>query len=370
MNKIIIDRRPFVLVFIAYTEIDGRLVSPEYDDPYVRADIGKWMSAIGVQWEWCEVAASNLAHHIERARVLTQHGNLVVFNLCDGDDENGYPGLSVVKALEAANIPFTGARSRFYEISTSKLQMKRRFAANGVRTAPWVRIRDVRADVRRAAEELGFPLFIKPDVSAGSAGLTHHSRANSEEEAVAACEQLLGGMHGFDFKSRGIFAEPFLAGREFTVLVYRERKAKDGIGVLPPIERVFDEALPAEQRFLTAARVMGEDEGDQLLPPDHYAYNYGPAPEELHAELQDLARRAFAAVDGTGYGRVDIRYDSERGQASVLEVNANCCLSTDETTSVGAILQLSKTPVGDLMGAIVADALSRHRRRRLEPLAA
>jgi D-alanine-D-alanine ligase len=358
------------MVFVAYTEVDGVLSSPEYDDPYVRADVGKWMSSLGLEWEWVEVAASNLQAHVERARMLMQHGNVVVFNLCDGDDVNGYPGLSVVKALEAANVPFTGARSRFYEISTSKLQMKRRFALNGVRTAPWVRIRDAKKDAMRAGLELGYPLFVKPDVSAGSAGLTHRSKANDYGQAVEACESLLAGMHGFDFKRYGIFAEPFLSGREFTALVVRDRGEPGGVRALPPIERVFDEALPSDQRFLTAARVTGEDEGDHILPPDHFAYNYGPAPGELHAELMDLARRAFLAVDGTGYGRVDMRYDHDAGHAYVLEVNANCCLSTDETTSVGAILQLSGAPTGMLMGAIVGDALARHRRRRQETLAA
>jgi D-alanine-D-alanine ligase len=373
LNKIILARRPIVLVFIAYAEVDGAFVSPEYDDPYVRADVGRWMEALELQWEWVEIAHSNLASQIERARLLMQHGPVVVLNLCDGDDVNGYPGLSVVKALEAANIPFTGARSRFYEISTSKLKMKRGFAARGVTTAPWARIRNVKSDILRAGAELGYPLFIKPDVSAGSAGLTSRSKADSFEEAIAACEALLAGMHGFDFKTAGIYAEPFLAGREFTALVYKDRGAKDGVAALPPIERVFDAAIPAEQRFLTASRVSGEGDGSDdsvILPPDHYAYEYAAAPAALHEEMMELARRAFLAVEGTGYGRVDIRYDAATGRPHVLEVNANCCVSGDETTSVGAILTFAGQPIGAFIGAIIGDALTRYRRRRPEAIAA
>jgi D-alanine-D-alanine ligase len=135
---------------------------------------------------------------------------------------------------------------------------------------------------------------------------------------------------------------------------------------------VFDASLPRDQRFLTYARVTGEGDGiaSDVLPPDHYAYNYARGPRDLDEELSDIARRAFLAVEGTGYARVDIRYDTVQGVPYVLEVNANCGLSTDETSSVGAILQLSGTSVASLMGAIVADALSRHRRRRLEALAA
>ena len=61
----------------------------------------------------------------------------------------------MVKALEAAGIPFSGARSNFYEISTSKGAMKQRFADRGVRTAPFVQIRDAKADISRAGELAG-----------------------------------------------------------------------------------------------------------------------------------------------------------------------------------------------------------------------
>jgi D-alanine-D-alanine ligase len=112
LNRIISSRRPHVLVFIAYAEENGVLVSPEYDDPYVRADVGRWMEALELQWDWVEIAHRTLAAEIERARSMMQQGPLVVLNLCDGDDVNGYPGLSVVKALEAAKHPVHGGPAR------------------------------------------------------------------------------------------------------------------------------------------------------------------------------------------------------------------------------------------------------------------
>src|SRR5688572_6248834 len=134
-------------VFIAHAEQDGRLVSPEYEDYWVREEIDGWMRSLNCDWEWVAIGNSNLQSEIEKVAQLHRRRQTVVLNLCDGDDVNGYPGLSVVKALEAAALPFTGARSRFYEVSTSKLATKERFAEFGVRTAPCLPLRNGRSDL-------------------------------------------------------------------------------------------------------------------------------------------------------------------------------------------------------------------------------
>jgi D-alanine-D-alanine ligase len=70
-----------------------------------------------------------------------------------------------------------------------------------------------------------------------------------------------------------------------------------------------------------------------------------------------LAIRAYCAVRGTGYGRVDIRMDQKHGSLYVLEVNANCGLSSDEQSSVGKILELSGYSFVDLIGEILCQPL-------------
>jgi hypothetical protein len=55
---------------------------------------------------------------------------LVVVNLCDGTEHDGYVGLSVVFGLQIAQIPFTGAGSQFYSDTTSKPVLKMVFYIN------------------------------------------------------------------------------------------------------------------------------------------------------------------------------------------------------------------------------------------------
>jgi D-alanine-D-alanine ligase len=345
--------RLFVPVFIAYAEEDGRLINPEFEDPSVRTEIDGWMQEMDCDWEWVAVSPSNLAAQIERVVEVSRRRPTVVLNLCDGDDINGYPGLSVVKALEASGVAFTGARSGFYEVSTSKRASKQRFEERGVRTAPSVLIRDAKTDVPRAGAQLGWPIFIKPDVSAGSSGITSYSRANNLEEGLRAVEMAFTHTHGYETWTGGLIAEPFLAGREYTVLVVSDARAPRGLRAYVPVERVFKSAVPDGDRFLTGDRVMSEGDADE-------AYSYAAAPEDLHESLQDLACRAVEALDGSGYARVDIRCDAGSGEPFVLEVNANCGLTADVTSAVGNILMQSHVAIGEFIATIMANARMLH----------
>ncbi|MFX5825221.1 hypothetical protein ABTE33_20905, partial [Acinetobacter baumannii] len=64
----------------------------------------------------------------------------VVLNLCDGDEVNGTPGISVIHCLEKNNLLYTGADDYFYNITTSKLPMKKAFYKYKVPTAKWLAI--------------------------------------------------------------------------------------------------------------------------------------------------------------------------------------------------------------------------------------
>ena len=95
------------------------------------------------------------------------------------------------------------------------------------------------------------------------------------------------------------------------------------------------------------------------LPDTEPFYRYALAAPQLQGPLADLAVRAFLALSGTGYARVDIRMEARTGVLYVLEVNANCGLSSDEETSVGQILRLAKVPIHQLIASILEDALVR-----------
>jgi len=352
--------RPMVSVFIPYFDRDGRLESPEYDLPAFREELRSWFTALGYEWQWVPVTLNNLRSTIDGLEPARLANRCLVMNLCDGNEVDGSPGVSVVRALEDAAVPFTGSSSFFYDITTFKVALKTKLREHGVPTAPFVALRDLPSDVARLETEVGFPAFVKPEVSAGSGGIGLKSRAHGAGEVMARVTALLASEDGEFYRKSGIFAERFIDGPEFTVLVVADRSAPLGARAYSPAQRLFHSALPRHERFLSYDRYWSEYKEEPRLPEGEPFYRFGLAPAQLRDRLADLAVRAFVAVGGQGYGRVDIRLEELTDQLFVLEVNANCGISGDKETSVGEILLQSDIPATSLVSEILRDAYDRH----------
>ena len=352
--------RPTVSVFIPYFDKDGRLESPEYDLPAFRDEVDAWFAALGYEWAWVPVTLKNMQSTIDGLDDACRAQRCLVMNLCDGNEVDGSPGVSVVRALEDAAIPFTGSSSFFYDITTYKVALKTLLRDRGVPTAPFVALRDLPADVARIGTEVGYPAFVKPEVSAGSGGIGLKSRVHDEAGVMARVATLLATEDGEFYRRSGIFAERFIDGPEFTVLVVADRRAPHGARAYPPAQRLFHSALPRHERFLSYDRYWSEYKEESRLPEGEPFYRFGKAPAHLRDRLADLAVRAFEAVGGQGYGRVDMRLEDASDELFVLEVNANCGISGDKETSVGEILLQSEIPATTLVSEILRDAYDRH----------
>lgn len=351
--------RPFVWVFIPYYTRETGIDSPEYDVPAFRAEVKSWFDRLGYEYAWTPVTLENHASVIASLMPAHREGACAVLNLCDGSELDGSPGITVVKALEASGIPFTGGSSFFFEITTHKVPLKARLLAHGVSTSPYVPLRTFPEDLKRVEAELGYPAFIKPEVSSGSSGISIKSRVTSAQEVMDRIAVLLGGEDGEFYRQTGLFAEKFIDGPEFTVFVVSDKTAPIGARAYPPVQRLFHKDLPAHERFLSFDRYWSEFKEESRLSPDQPFYRYGIAPEHLSGRLAGLAARAYVALEGRSYGRVDIRLDEKTDELFVLEVNANCGLSGDTETSVGEMLCLTKIPVTTVITEMLQDAYER-----------
>ncbi len=348
-----------VFVFAPYRMMPSGPESITYGTPEFRAEVASWMGSLGAEHTWVEVTPDTCALEIARAQNEARGRPVVVFNLCDGIEVDGYPGVKTVRALEASGLPFTGADAAFYELSTPKTLMKNRLLKRGVPTSPFVVIRNPAKDGARAGRELGYPLIVKPDVSAASFGISIKSVVQDEASCIAQAGVALAGERDPENYYEGVFAERFIPGREFTVLCASDQVADQGVFVYPPVERVFHPALPAHERLLSYDRYWEKYETEEALPERAPIYRYDRAPVGWAEALSTLARNAFVALGGTGYGRVDIRRDSRTGEFLALEANCNCGLSTDGETSVSWILRLSGETMPKLLDRVFTDAVTR-----------
>lgn len=334
-----------------------------YDFSQSIVEYEKTFASLGLEWVWQPVTLADYTQVIGRIVQENCYGKKipVVFNLCDGDEINGTPGISVVKLLEEKGLVYTGADEYFYRITTSKIPMKKAFDRAGIASPLWKSIPTVDTDIGNIFEELGSPVIVKPAVSGGSMGVGIKNVVHNTSELSALVKQLFAGYRNWNLAADGLIAESFIAGPEFTVLISGSCNNPKDARIYMPVERVFHASLPEQERFLSFDRLWEIYEEETPMPNQANFYEYALPDSSLVDALKKISWDAYAATGGCGYTRADIRMDKVTGRMYVLEVNAQCGLSEDEDyTSIGAILRFNGTGFITLVSEIIFDALHRH----------
>ena len=358
----------FVWAFIPYRVTEQGVISECYDNSAYRQELVDVFAEIGIAWKWQPITLENMHTIIEEVAASSKEYIPLVLNYCDGFEElDDYPGFSLVKLLEEKGIIFTGANANFCHLCDNKILMKRDLVEAGVATAPYEVIADIN-HMEGVCERLGSPLIVKSATSYGSAGLSLQSIVKSDEQIIAQVQRLLQGQHGINFPPDSIFVEQFINGSEFTVLIVGSAYQPESLKVYPPVELAFNSRLPETERFLSHDRYWGKNEGETSFSPEEPFCRHQLVASDLHERFCELSRRAYCAVGGNGYGRVDIRMDKTSQELFVLEVNPNPVISSQpfskfsdpNETPVGTILHLSGIPFAQLMSEIIAEAFARH----------
>jgi len=215
----------------------------------------------------------------------------VILALCDGSDVDGVPGPSVTRYLEEKGIPYCGCDDVFMVNTTKKYDMKKKFMANGVSTAKFVYVTPDSPLTRESTKHMTFPFFVKASDSYGSMGLSKDSVVHNFEE----CEKQVKVMQK---TFENVLVEEFIDGAEYSLLVIGDSRFPDSQEeVFPPAERVFDDDIPEDERFLSY-RLVWELGGEK--------YKYAGVKKDSEL-LSDLGKRAYDCVGGNGFGRIDVR---------------------------------------------------------------
>jgi D-alanine-D-alanine ligase len=276
---------------------------------------------------------------VEQVKRCAANGFDLFFNLCDGAADQEIPGIEVVQTLEALNVPFTGATSRFYE--PSREQMKQACRLQGIPTPAYV-FATTEEDVERAASELRFPLFVKHYSSYASVDLSRASRVRTLAGLRRQARKIIS-RHGT------ALIEEFVDGIECTVLVAENPADPSNPTTFTPMQYRF----PKGESF-KHARMKWVDY-DRLS-------SFPVRDTQLAQRLRDVAARFFLALDGASFARCDLRVDSD-GTPFMLEINPNCGVYYPETDPGSADLCLAQDPAGHagFTRQIVEAAFQRHR---------
>lgn len=203
--------------------------------------------------------------------------------------------------LELAQIPYVGSGVLGSSVGMDKDVARRLMAAAGIPVVPTkvIRKHEFEASPQRWADvlvkEFGLPFFVKPANMGSSVGV-HKIKSASEVES------LLRDAFRYDIK---VLVEKAVAARELECAV---------LGHHQPKASVVGEIVPQAEFYSYEAKYIDEDGALLKIPCD-------PCPEGVIPRLQELAIRAFQALELRGMARVDFFLDRQTDELYLNEVN-------------------------------------------------
>lgn len=318
-------------------------------------------ATLQMHWQWQNVTIKNYITIIDNAiaTATQQHYTPVFLNLCDGDEINDTPGISVIQYLQQCHVMYTGSNEYFYHITTSKAAMKYEFEQHNISTAAWKHIKNINEVHENIFAKNEYPIIVKPSISAGSMGIGIKNVVHNFVELQQQVSLMFNGYKGWNLGSDGIVAEQFINGNEYTTLITGDFNVPQSLQVYIPVQRVFHSSLKDEEKFLSFDRLWEIYEDETAMPNNENFYEYDLPQHNVINAIQQISVDAYKACKGIGYGRVDIRMNNATQQLYVLEVNAQCGLSDDENfTSIGAILKYNKVSFTSLIQQIIDNAIA------------
>ncbi len=206
--------------------------------------------------------------------------------------------------LELADIPYVGAGVLGSAAGMDKDIMKSLFIAAGIPIVKHVTIlrgaweKDPKKVQKLVESKLTYPVFVKPANLGSSVGI---SKAHNRKELGPAIEEAAK----FD---RKIVIEQGVGGK-------KEKAREIECSVLgndEPVASVPGEIVPGKEFYDYTAKYV--DEGSQLIIPAKLT-------KAETKKVQELAVKAFQAVDCSGLARVDFLMDPKTGKIFLNEIN-------------------------------------------------
>jgi D-alanine-D-alanine ligase len=242
--------------------------------------------------------------------------------------------------LEMAGIPYVGCGVLASSTGMDKVTMKTLFRHAGLPVCKydWFLRCDWEgkpSEVRERIErEIGYPCFVKPSNLGSSVGV---SRADDGESLVRAVN--LAARY-----DRRIIVEEGLDAREIECAVIGNDEPEAS---LPGEYVVHDE----QAKFLDYTEKYSSTGRVEFVVP-------APTPKRLARRIQELAVRAFKAVDGAGFARVDFFLRRDNNKLLVNELNTIPGLT--DVSGFPQMWEASGVPFTQVIDRLVALAFERH----------
>ncbi len=241
--------------------------------------------------------------------------------------------------LELADLPYVGSGVLGSAVGMDKVAMKAVFEANGLPVVEYLGVN--RKEWRRAPEAIldrveqrfSYPVFVKPANLGSSVGV---SKAHDRVELEAS----LNLASRYD---RRLLVERAIDARELECAV---------LGNDEPVASVVGEVVPCNEFYDYRAKYI---DGDSAL------YIPADVPAAAARQVQELAVRAFIALDCAGMARADFFLCRDTGRVYVNELNT--IPGFTEISMYPKLWEATGLPYAQLLDRLIDLAIERHEDR-------
>lgn len=245
--------------------------------------------------------------------------------------------------FEMAEIPYVGGGVLASAIAMDKEKAKALWRAAGLPVVPYVAARAVEwanpaqreTLVRKAENELSYPLFVKPACAGSSVGA---AKASNREELEKRAQE------AFRWDDK-IIIEPFIPAREIECSV---------TGNQAPVAYTPGEIIPTHEFYDYDAKYTDPDGASLRIPAE--------LGEETTKRVRQIACDAYRTLELSGLSRVDFFVDKRDGALYLNEIN-----TIPGFTSISMfpkMCEASGLPYAELVARLLSLALDRFAERR------
>jgi D-alanine-D-alanine ligase len=244
----------------------------------------------------------------------------VIFNLVEVFNGKSHLEKNIAAFIEMLEIPCTGATSDNIFICNNKGLNKQILSFHKIKIPRFYTF--YRSRRVWLSKKLKLPAIVKPLCEEASRGISQASIADSEEAFLERVKFIHDNMH------MDAIAEEYIEGRELYVTVMGHKK----LTVLPTREMRFGE-LSEDARIATYKAKWDDNYREKWGIKSVYA---GKLANGVEAEVADICKRAYRALNIKSYLRFDIRVTPE-GKVYIIEPNANPCIAKIDEVAQSAM---------------------------------
>src|SRR5437773_2864843 len=291
------------------TDITAEPWRTEYDVISTLTSMGHEVQALGVHDDLGEIR-----------RVATEWKPHIAFNLLEGFDDITIFDQNVVSHLELLKLSYTGCNPRGMLLARDKSLSKKLLAYHRI-SVPEFEVFRAGRPIRRP-KRLPFPLMVKSLTQEASIGISQASVVDTDEKLKERVAFIHSSIH------TAAIVEQYIEGRELYVGIIGNQLLQ-----ALPVWELFFTNMPEGSKRIATDRVKWNTKYQKK-----YGIDSGPArelPENVAEGIQHVCKRAFRALEMSGYGRIDLRMD-DAGKVWVLEANPNPQIARGEDFAASA----------------------------------